>query len=98
MWTDAHGVCNYISLARESGDASYLNRADELIDDVHATLGRDRAGRPLGHTDAPLAGGLRIGKVADEDHPDGDGALMPCAEYALPPASHQHCFVRACTL
>jgi hypothetical protein len=98
LWTDAHGVCNYISLARESGDASYLDRADALIDDVHATLGRDRAGRPLGHTDAPLAGGLRIGKVADEDHPDGDGALMPCAEYALPPASHQHCFVRACTL
>ncbi len=77
LWTDAHGVCNYISLARESGDASYLDRADALIDDVHATLGRDRAGRLLGHADAPLAGGLRIGKVADEDHPDGDGALLP---------------------
>jgi hypothetical protein len=71
LWTDAHGVCNYVSLARETGDASFLDRADALIADVHDTLGRDRAGRPLGHADAPLAGGLRIGKVADESQARG---------------------------
>lgn len=68
LWTDAHGVCNFVSLALATRDASYLDRADALIEDVHATLGRDRSGAPLGRPDAPLAGGLRIGKVADEGH------------------------------
>jgi hypothetical protein len=71
LWTDAHGVCNYVSLARETGDARFLDRADALIRDVHDTLGRDRAGKPLGTPDAPLAGGLRIGKVADEGQARG---------------------------
>lgn len=35
LWTDAYGVCNYITLACETGDASYLNAADALIADVH---------------------------------------------------------------
>ena len=63
-------------MARESGDASFLDRADALIADVHATLGADRRGKPLGRPDAPLAGGLRIGKVQDEGHPDGDGQCV----------------------
>ena len=70
-------MCNYVAMARESGDASFLDRADALIADVHATLGADRRGKPLGRPDAPLAGGLRIGKVHDESHPDGDGQCVP---------------------
>lgn len=75
LWTDAFGVCNYITLARETGLAHYLDQADALIKDVHETLGRDRKGNRLPNAtdDEPLKGGLRIGKVHDEDHPDGDG-------------------------
>ena len=76
LWTDAHGVCVYVALARETGDAAFLARAEALVADVHATLGRDREGKPLGSAEAPLAGGLRIGKVDDEGHPDGDGQYM----------------------
>ena len=76
LWTDAHGVCVYVALARETGDAAFLARAEALVADVHATLGRDRRGRPLGTPEALLAGGLRIGKVADERDPDGDGQYM----------------------
>lgn len=67
-------MCNYVALARETGDVAYLERAEALIADVHDTLGRDRSGKPLGMPDAPLSGGLRIGKVAPEGDPDGDGA------------------------
>jgi len=75
LWTDAFGVCNFISLARETGRAHYLDQADALIRDVHETLGRDRQGRrlPNASDQEPLMGGLRIGKVHDESHPDGDG-------------------------
>ena len=69
-------MCVYVALARETGDAAYLARAEALVADVHATLGRDRRGAPLGTADAPLSGGLRIGKVHDEGHPDGDGQYM----------------------
>ncbi|KAI0716809.1 hypothetical protein C8Q76DRAFT_692387 [Earliella scabrosa] len=54
----------------------YITLAARLIDAVHSTLGRTRAGDALlpGASDAhPLAGGLRIGKPADEDDPSGDG-------------------------
>ena len=39
LWTDAHGVLNFISLARETGDASYLHKAEALVEAVHDTLG-----------------------------------------------------------
>ena len=83
LWTDAHGVCVYVALARETGDAAFLERAEALVADVHDTLGRDRRGRPLGTPEAPLAGGLRIGKVHDEDHPDGDGQVSTCISCVL---------------
>ncbi|GAB4823531.1 hypothetical protein N2152v2_010577 [Parachlorella kessleri] len=76
LWTDAFGVCNYITLACETGEAKFLDQADMLIDEVHDTLGRDRSGRRrLGRAtdEAPTRGGLRIGKEHDEGHPDGDG-------------------------
>lgn len=79
LWTDAFGVVNYISLAAETGKSHYLDQADALIKAVHGVLGRERPGgahaaRLDGATaDHPTAGGLRIGKVADEGYPDGDG-------------------------
>ena len=74
LWTDAHGVLNYIALAHETRDESFLWSADALIDDVHSTLGRSRDGRAvLGRPGAPLCNGLRIGKAAAEGAPDGDG-------------------------
>jgi hypothetical protein len=79
LWTDAFGVVNYISLAANTGDRGYLDQADALIHAVHDTLGRERPGghrsRRLGAAtdDAPTRGGLRIGKVHAEGHPDGDG-------------------------
>ncbi len=42
LWTDAFGVCNFITLYHETMDENYLLRADSLIEDVHNTLGRDR--------------------------------------------------------
>lgn len=79
LWTDAFGVVNYISLAAETGKSHYLEQADALIHAVHNTLGHERPGgrhsRWLGGAseDHPCAGGLRIGKVEPEGHPDGDG-------------------------
>jgi len=76
LWTDAFGVCNYITLYYETGESKYLDAADALIDNVHNTLGKDRTGKHrLGNaTDQePLKGGLRIGKVDPEGTPDGDG-------------------------
>jgi hypothetical protein len=83
LWTDAFGVCNYITLFYQhgglsGGDASrrFIEQADALIDDVHNTLGKTRDGKKrLGSsTDAsPLLGGLRIGKEDEEGLPDGDG-------------------------
>ena len=67
-------MCNYVALAYETRDEAYLQRADELIADTHSTLGRSRSGHAaLGRPGEPLAGGLRIGKVAEEGEPDGDG-------------------------
>ena len=47
----------------------YIQQADTLINDVHDTLGKDRALRTrLGKStdDRPLLGGLRIGKEDPE--------------------------------
>lgn len=75
LWTDAFGVCNYVTLACETGDPAYLGQADALITEVHETLGRDRGGHQrLGSAtkQEPTRGGLRIGKLHGEGHPDGD--------------------------
>jgi hypothetical protein len=56
-------------------------------------LGKDRGGRPLGSPDAPLKGGLRIGKVSDEGSQDGDGQVCgPAAHHNHIPhiRSHSH--------
>jgi len=76
LWTDAFGVCNFITLFYETGEKRYLDQADALIADVHDTLGKDRQGikRLDNATDEhPTKGGLRIGKVDPEGTPDGDG-------------------------
>jgi len=75
LWTDAYGVCNYITLYYCTQDTRYLDQADALIKEVHDVLGKDRKGRHrLGNsTQDPLRGGLRIGKEDPEDTPDGDG-------------------------
>jgi len=76
LWTDAYGVCNYITLYYETKDMMYLNQADALIKDVHDVLGKDRKLKNrLGNAtdDQPLKGGLRIGKVDPEGTSDGDG-------------------------
>ena len=76
LWTDAFAVCNYISLARSTGDAHAGELALELVDRVHHALGRHRHddrrhGRISGlgelEGDAhPTLGGLRIGKDLPE--------------------------------
>jgi hypothetical protein len=69
LWTDAFAVCNWLGLARATGDARHAERAIALVDRVHDTLGRDRAhASRLGDatTDHPTRGGLRIGKLLPE--------------------------------
>ncbi|KAI0012394.1 hypothetical protein F4779DRAFT_614599 [Xylariaceae sp. FL0662B] len=77
LWTDAFGVINFITLSREkrSQGPAYLARARTLAETVHAVLGSTRDGTarlPGATADAPLNGGLRIGK-AESAGPDGDG-------------------------
>jgi hypothetical protein len=76
LWTDAFAVCNFIGLARASGERRHLDLALKLVDAVHRQLGRHRRddGRSgwlsglegeeaLRH---PTRGGLRIGKPLPE--------------------------------
>lgn len=75
LWTDAFGVVNLITLFRETTSSKYLKLAGRLVDTVHDVLGRTRDGsaRLPGATDeAPLKGGLRIGKMSASGS-DGDG-------------------------
>ncbi|KAI0815430.1 hypothetical protein GGR55DRAFT_686291 [Xylaria sp. FL0064] len=78
LWTDAFGVLNFITLSKEdsSHGPAYLHLARQLAHTVHEVLGREReppTSRLPGATDdAPLRGGLRIGKL-DASGPDGDG-------------------------
>jgi hypothetical protein len=72
LWTDAFGVCNFISLHNATGEEIFLDQADALIKDVHNTLARYRGRRQrLGNAtvDHPLMGGIRIGK--DNELEDG---------------------------
>lgn len=76
LWTDAHAVCNFLSLYRRTGEAHYKNLALSLIDQVHIILGKhrdddSRSGWISGlgdeeGSDHPTAGGLRIGKKLNE--------------------------------
>lgn len=79
LWTDAFAVCNYLGLARATGEGRYTELALRLVDQVHHTLGRQRADSPqpgwLSGLDAaegerhPTLGGLRIGKARPERGP-----------------------------
>ena len=80
LWTDAFAVCNYLGLARATGERRYDELALKLVDQVHHTLGRyredeSRSGWLSGLDDAegerhPTLGGLRIAKALPERGPD----------------------------
>ena len=80
LWTDAFAVCNYLGLARTTGEEGYTGLALQLVDQVHHTLGRhrdddQRRGWISGLDEAdgerhPTRGGLRIGKALPERGPD----------------------------
>lgn len=79
LWTDAFAVCNFLGLARDTGDESYREIALQLVDQVHHALGRHRlddprtgwiSGLSAGEGEAhPTRGGLRIGKALAERGP-----------------------------
>ncbi|GAB9467018.1 hypothetical protein Gpo141_00004378 [Globisporangium polare] len=74
LWSDAYGVCNYLSLydtaTEDERKAQLLDQADALIRDVHEVLGcyRDSRRRLEGFSLAePTRGGLRIGKEDEQE-------------------------------
>jgi hypothetical protein len=79
LWTDAFALCNYLALARTTGDGRYLDHARRLIDAVHHVLGRHRpddvrrgwlSGLSAEQGELqPTLGGLRIGKPLPERGP-----------------------------
>lgn len=79
LWTDAFAVCNFLGLARTTGEPRYTELAVQLADRVHRTLGRHRdddrrRGWLSGLSDPdgeghPTLGGLRIGKPLPERPP-----------------------------
>ena len=79
LWTDGFAVCNYLGLARATGNPVWRQRALALVEEVHHTLGRHRADdrrhgwiSGLGEAEGeahPTAGGLRIGKPLPERAP-----------------------------
>lgn len=79
LWTDAFAVCNYLGLARATGDQRFNDLALRLTSQVHHTLGRHReddtrhgwiSGLSEGEGEAhPTRGGLRIGKPLPERSP-----------------------------
>jgi hypothetical protein len=76
LWTDAFAVCNFLGLARLTGEARYRELAGGLVERVHHTLGRHRDDDPrsgwisgLSESEGkahPTRGGLRIGKRLPE--------------------------------
>ncbi|HEX8539757.1 MAG TPA: hypothetical protein VF664_20005, partial [Cystobacter sp.] len=80
LWTDAFAVCNFLGLARLTGDSHYLELARHLVHEVHQVLGRYRAddaragwlsGLDEREGEAhPTRGGLRIGKPLPERQPE----------------------------
>ncbi len=87
LWTDAFAVCNYLGLARATGESAYIELALKLVDQVHHTLGRHRQDDPrtgwisgLSEDEGelhPTRGGLRIGKTLPErgEHEEFDERL-----------------------
>lgn len=79
LWTDAFAVCNFLELHRQTGEASFLETARRLVEQVHFVLGRfsdkdARSGWISGLDEQagyehPTAGGLRIGKNLPERKP-----------------------------
>ena len=79
LWTDAFAVCNFLGLARITGEQDYMTLALQLVDQVHHSLGRHRDDdrrsgwlSGLGEEDGeqhPTRGGLRIGKAMPERGP-----------------------------
>jgi hypothetical protein len=79
LWTDAFAVCNYLGLAHATGEQGYRERALQLVDQVHHSLGRHRdddrrSGWISGLSEQqgeqhPTRGGLRIGKDLPERGP-----------------------------
>jgi hypothetical protein len=80
LWTDAFAVCNYLGLARVTGEQRFNDLALRLVDQVHHTLGQhrlddSRAGWISGLSGQeaeahPTRGGLRIGKPLPERRPE----------------------------
>ena len=80
LWTDAFAVCNFLTLYRRTGEEKFRRLALDLVDQVHAVLGRhredsSRSGWISGRDEAtaarhPTAGGLRIGKTLNERKSD----------------------------
>ncbi len=76
LWTDAFAVCNFLGLARVTGEQRYTELALRLVDQVHHRLGRHRGDDPrkgwisgLSEREGeshPTLGGLRIGKNLPE--------------------------------
>ncbi len=76
LWTDAFAVCNFLGLARATGQERYTQLALGLVDQVHHTLGQHRTDDPrtgwisgLSESEGkahPTRGGLRIGKKLPE--------------------------------
>jgi hypothetical protein len=76
LWTDAFAVCNFLELARVTGEGWYTELALRLVDQVHRVLGRhrmddERTGWISGLDERegeahPTSGGLRIGKRLPE--------------------------------
>ena len=75
LWTDGFAVVNFLTLYNITQETRYLLLARNLIATVHSILGFTRDGKsrlPCATDEAPLRGGLRIGKH-DESGSDGDG-------------------------
>jgi hypothetical protein len=80
LWTDAFAVCNFLGLARLTGEQRYADLALRLVEQVHSTLGRHRVDDArtgwisgLGEREGqahPTRGGLRIGKTLPERGPN----------------------------
>ena len=80
LWTDAFAVCNFLGLARATGEQRWRELALSLIERVHGELGRHRpddarrgwlSGLCEREAEAhPTRGGLRIGKRLPERRPD----------------------------
>jgi hypothetical protein len=79
LWTDAFAVCNFLALARATGEQRHVELALQLAEQVHRVLGRHRADDPrtgwisgLAEPEGelhPTRGGLRIGKPLPERLP-----------------------------